>query len=154
MEELDLSQKKNDQIQWFQTVRHRSDYNIYPRNSPSSLDHMVFLNNQIVQEFQSLPFWHTFPCYIFQSWCCPYHTRVGQIRRIPSCPIQHFLKPSTSSYKAARSLFRRHFHINVARELVGSHLMRRQQLFRDICCPSPFLSLIQRLTLSDDVTPK
>ena len=32
--------------------------------------------------------------------------------------------------------------------------MWRQQLFKDICCLSPFLSLVQRLTLSGDVISK
>ena len=32
--------------------------------------------------------------------------------------------------------------------------MWRQQLFKDICCLPPFLSLVQRLTLSGDVTSK
>ena len=34
------------------------------------------------------------------------------------------LEPSILSCKAACSLFRHHLHINVARELVGQHLMR------------------------------
>ena len=32
--------------------------------------------------------------------------------------------------------------------------MRRLQLFEDICCPSPFLPLVQRPTLNCDVTSK
>ena len=32
--------------------------------------------------------------------------------------------------------------------------MRKWQLFEDICCPSPFLPLAQRPTLSCDVTSK
>ena len=32
--------------------------------------------------------------------------------------------------------------------------MWRQQLFEDICCPSPFLSLVPCLTLGGDVTLK
>ena len=32
--------------------------------------------------------------------------------------------------------------------------MRRQQFFEDICCLSPFLSLVPCLTLSGDVTSK
>ena len=38
-----------------------------------------------------------------------------------------FLESSILSCKAACSLFRYHFHINVARGLAGQHLMRRQQ---------------------------
>ena len=37
------------------------------------------------------------------------------------------LEPSILSCKATCSLFRHHLHINVARELVGQHLMRGQQ---------------------------
>ena len=36
-----------------------------------------------------------------------------------------FLESSILSWKAARSLFRYHLHINAARKLVGRHLMRR-----------------------------
>ena len=36
-----------------------------------------------------------------------------------------FLESSILSWKAARSLFRYHLHINAARRLVGRHLMRR-----------------------------
>ena len=46
-----------------------------------------------------------------------------------SCPFSPFLLPflesSILSWKAARSLFRYHLHINAARRLVGRHLMRR-----------------------------
>ena len=38
-----------------------------------------------------------------------------------------FLESYILSYKAARSLFRHHLHINAARGLTGQHLMRRQQ---------------------------
>ena len=41
------------------------------------------------------------------------------------CPISHLLETSTISCKAACLLFRHHLHINVARELVGKHLMWR-----------------------------
>ena len=64
-------------------------------------------------------------CYILPCWCHLYYTRVGWIRGITSCPIQHFLDPLTSSCKATSSLFRYHFHINAARELVKRKLMRR-----------------------------
>ena len=46
-----------------------------------------------------------------------------------SCPFSPFLLPflesSILNWKAARSLFRYHLHINAARRLVGGHLMRR-----------------------------
>ena len=37
------------------------------------------------------------------------------------------LESSILSWKAARLLFRHHFHINAARKLAGRHLMRRGQ---------------------------
>ena len=46
---------------------------------------------------------------------------VGSPFSLFSLPL---LEPSILSYKAACSLFRYHLHINVARELVGQHLMR------------------------------
>ena len=70
------------------------------------------------------------PCYILPSWCHLHHTRVGWVRGIPSCPIQHLLEPPTNSCKVASSLFRHQLHINVARELVERQLMQRQQLFK------------------------
>ena len=46
-----------------------------------------------------------------------------------SCPFSPsllpFLESSILSWKAARSLFRYHLHINAAKRLVGRHLMRR-----------------------------
>ena len=46
-----------------------------------------------------------------------------------SCPFSPFFLPflesSILSWKAVRSLFRYHLHINAARRLVGRHLMRR-----------------------------
>ena len=56
----------------------------------------------------------------------PHHTRVGWIPGISLCPIQHLLELPLGSCKAAPLLFRYHLHINVARELVGKSLMRRQ----------------------------
>ena len=54
-----------------------------------------------------------------------------------SCPFYPFLLPflesSILSWKAVRSLFRYHLHINAARKLVGRHLMRRWQ------CPKIFV---------------
>ena len=70
------------------------------------------------------------PCYILPSWCHLHHTRVGSVREIPSCPIQHLLEPPTSCCKVASSLFRHHLHINAARELVERQLMRRQLLLK------------------------
>ena len=68
--------------------------------------------------------------------------------------FQHLPEPSTSSCKAAWPLFKHHLHINAAKELVGRHLMWRSHLFEDICCPSPFLLLVQHPILSYDVTSK
>ena len=70
------------------------------------------------------------PCYISPFWYHPHHTRVDWIQGIPFYPIQHFLESSTSSCKAALSLFRHHLHINAAKELVERQLMRRQQLLK------------------------
>ena len=46
-----------------------------------------------------------------------------------SCPFSPFLLPflesSILNWKAARSLFKYHLHINAAKRLVGRHLMRR-----------------------------
>ena len=103
--------------------------------------------------FSSIPFQVTFPCYILQSWCYPYHTRIDWILRAPSCPIQHLLEPSNSSYKAMWSLFRYHIYINAARELVGRHLMWRQQLLK-IFVASLYLPFFQRPTPNYDVTLK
>ena len=105
---------------------------------------MIFLNP---------PFQVTFPCYILQSWCYPYHTRVGQILGVPSFPIQHPPEPSNSSCNAAWSLFRYYLHINAVRELVGRYLMWRQQLLK-IFVASFYLLLVQRPTPSCDVTLK
>ena len=44
---------------------------------------------------------------------------------VSSYPISHLPKLSTTSRKAARSLFKYHLHINVARELAGKHLLWR-----------------------------
>ena len=41
-----------------------------------------------------------------------------------------FLESSILSWKAARSLFRYHLHINAARRLAGRHLMRRWQYLK------------------------
>ena len=54
------------------------------------------------------------------------------------CPIPHLLEPSTLSCKAACLLFRHHLHINAARELVGQHLMWRQQYFQIFVLPYPY----------------
>ena len=64
--------------------------------------------------------------YIPPSVFHPHHTRVGWVRGISFCPIQHLLELPMGSCKAASLLFRYHLHINVARELVERQLMRRQ----------------------------
>ena len=103
--------------------------------------------------FSRSPFQVTFLCYILQSWCYPYHTRVGWILGAPSCLIQHLPEPSNSSCKAAWSLFRYHFHINAVRELVERHLMQRQQ-FLKIFVASLYSPLIQHPTPSCEATLK
>ena len=70
------------------------------------------------------------PCYVLSFWYHLHHTRIGWIRGILSCPIQHLLEPSTSSCKTALSLFRYQLHINATRELVERQLMQRQQLLK------------------------
>ena len=72
---------------------------------------------------------------------------MSQVLGASPCPILHLLEPSTISYKAACLQFRHHLHINAARELVGKHLMWRQQLLQifiilhphplSSICPSP-----------------
>ena len=105
---------------------------------------MIFLNP---------PFQVTFPCYILQSWCYPYDTRVDWILGAPSCPIQHLPGPLNSSCKTAWPRFKYHLHINAARELVGRHLMWRQQLLK-IFVASLYSSLVQCPTPSCDATLK
>ena len=46
------------------------------------------------------------------------------------CPISHLPELSTTSCKAACSLFRYHLHINAARELAEKHLMWRYQFLQ------------------------
>ena len=64
----------------------------------------------------------------------PHCTRVGWVRRISFCPIQHLLELPT----AASLLFRYHLHINAARELVEKSLMRRQLWLQIFCLSFPF----------------
>ena len=102
---------------------------IYPWNQLSSCFARFSSKYQLFKS--SYPFSQCIlPCYILPFWCHLYHIRVGWIRGIPSCPIQHFLEPSTSNCKAVSSLFRHHLHINAVRELVERQLMRRQQLLK------------------------
>ena len=91
---------------------------------------LLFSSRSLLYQSSDLSSQCTLPCYILPFWCHLHHTRVGRIWGIPSYLIQHFLEPSTSSYKVASSLFRHHFHINAARELVERQLMRRQQLLK------------------------
>ena len=53
-------------------------------------------------------------------------------------PLSPLLEPSTLSCKAFCLLFRHHLHINAARELVGQHLIRRQQYFQIFVIPHPY----------------
>ena len=68
----------------------------------------------------------------------PHRTRVGWVRRISFCPIQHLLELPMGSCKAASLLFRYHLHINTARELVEKSLMRRQLWLQIFCLSFPF----------------
>ena len=54
------------------------------------------------------------------------------------CPRSSLLESSTLNCKVACLLFRHHLHINAARELVGQHLMRRQQCFQIFVIPHPY----------------
>ena len=54
------------------------------------------------------------------------------------CPRSSLLESSTLSCKAACLLFRHHLHINMARELAGQNLMRRQQCFQIFVIPHPY----------------
>ena len=75
----------------------------------------------------SIPFLHVLlSVYILPFAFHPHRTRVGWVRRISFCPIQHLLELSMGSCKAVSLLFRYHLHINAARELVEKSLMRRQ----------------------------
>ena len=62
-------------------------------------------------------------------------------------PISHLLESFAISCKAACLLFRHHLHINAARELVGKHLMWRQQLpeIFVILHPYPLFSIFPSL---------
>ena len=98
-------------------------------------------------------FYSLFHAIYYNFWHHPHHTRVGQILRTLSCPIQHLPEPSTSSCKAASPLFKHHLHINAARELAGMHLMWRSQLLQ-IFVAFLYSSHIQCLTSNCDATLK
>ena len=76
-------------------------------------------------------------CYISWFLCHIHYPRVSQ-ELGASCPISHLLEHSIISCKAACLLFRHHLHINAARELVGQHLMRKQQFLQIFVIPHPY----------------
>ena len=67
---------------------------------------------------------NSFSCYIPWFLHHFHYPRVSQVLEFP-CPISHLLEISTISCKVACLLFMHHLHMNVARELVGKHLMWR-----------------------------
>ena len=75
----------------------------------------------------SPPFLNAFSRYIPWSLHHSHRTCVSQALGASPCLISHLLEPSTISCKAACLLFKHHLHINAVRELVGKHLMWRQQ---------------------------
>ena len=133
----------------------RAKYKKHPRLSPNSvINSLEFFLFTIIflKTFFSLyfPFFfslNSFSCYIPWFLHHFHHTRVGQVLGAYPCPISHLLEPSTISCKAACLLFRHHLHINAVRELVGKHLMWRQQFLQifvilhphplSSICPSP-----------------
>ena len=111
----------------------------YPRTCPSTmiksaeflLFTVVFLHpfSLSLSPFSSL-FSSLLPLNLFSYYILWFlhqflHPRVGQVLGVFFlCSPLPLLEPSTLSCKAACSLFRHHFHINVVRELAGQHLMR------------------------------
>ena len=90
--------------------------------------------------FVPIPFWRVLlSVYIPPFVSHPHRTRVGWIRRISFCPIQHFLELPMGSCKAASLLFRHHLHINAVRELVERSLMRRQLQLQIFVCLISFI---------------
>ena len=75
---------------------------------------------------------------IYHSFCAVFIIHVWVRSWELPCPILHLLEPSTLSCKATCLLFRHHLHINVARELAGQYLMRRQQYFQIFVISYPY----------------
>ena len=115
-------------------------YKKHPRLSPSSMINsfqcFLFLVIFIQLLFFSVFYLPSsfsldaFSCYIAWFLLHSHCTCVIQVLGASPCPIPHLLEPSIISCKAACLLFRHYFHINVARELVGKHLMWRKQLLQ------------------------
>ena len=88
----------------------------YPRTCPSAM---------ILESFQS-PF--LFPSFVLYTMAfLPFSSSTCGlgVESSFSPSLLPFLESSILSWKAARSLFRYHLHINAARRLAGRHLMRR-----------------------------
>ena len=78
-------------------------------------------------------------CYILPFLHHFLHPRVSQVLGVLFlCSPSPLLEPSTLSCKATCLLFRHHLHINVARELVGQHLMWGWQYFLIFVSPHPY----------------
>ena len=114
----------------------RAKHKKHPRLSPNSVINSLefFIFSIIFLKpfflfflcFSSVPLsFNSFSCYIPWFLHHSHRTRVSQVLEASLYPISHLLEPSTISYKATCLLFRHHLHINVARELVGKHLMWR-----------------------------
>ena len=105
----------------------------HPRLCPSSVINsleffhytVIFLKPFFFSVFLPSPFL-CIPFHVIYHGFCTIFTIHVWVRcwKFP-CNILHLLEPSAISCKTACLLFRHHFHINVARELVGKHLMWR-----------------------------
>ena len=128
---------------------HMHKYKKYPQSCPNSMIDSVeffFFTVVFLQRFALFLFVFFFSFLFFESLFVLYtmvfapfssSTCESGIESF-SCPLSPLLESSTLSCKAACLLFRHHFHINVARELVGQHLMRRQQYFQIFVIPHPY----------------
>ena len=98
-------------------------------STKSILGHAIVLSLESTQFFLFfllLPFFFLPPYYILWFFYRFPHPHVDQAFKVFFFfSLLPFLESSILSWKAACSLFRHHFHINVARRLVGRHLMRR-----------------------------
>ena len=95
----------------------RSLNNEYPRTCPSDMILELFSSPPFPSPFFVL---YTMAFLPFSSSTCG----LG-VQSSFSPSLLPFLESSILSWKAARSLFRYHLHINAARRLAGRHLMRR-----------------------------
>ena len=95
----------------------RSQCKEYPRTCPSAMILEQFFSPLSFLLPSSYILWLFLP---FSSSTCG----LG-VQSSFSPSLLPFLEFSILSWKAARSLFRYHLHINMARRLAGRHLMRR-----------------------------